>query len=164
MVQAAHNKQHEVIWWLYRSTRAPGAMKSVLVTAVHNGAIVAIVLLEWLRAKYRTHGFDPGGLKTRTMKWEERRQRKRALTYPNRLDMVEFLIDHELCEAGRALSLAAESCRLVMARCLHDRFWDEILSSPFYPLTQSVGLSECPPLWISVKTIIAAIGRGNFKL
>ncbi|KAG6951179.1 hypothetical protein JG688_00013843 [Phytophthora aleatoria] len=31
----------------------------VLVTAVHNGAIVAIVLLEWLRAKYRTHGFDP---------------------------------------------------------------------------------------------------------
>ncbi|KAG3076348.1 hypothetical protein PI124_g18064 [Phytophthora idaei] len=59
MVQAAHNKQHEVIWWLYRNTRAPGALKSVLVTAVHNGAIVAIVLLEWLRAKYRTHGFDP---------------------------------------------------------------------------------------------------------
>ncbi|KAG2922435.1 hypothetical protein PC115_g9261 [Phytophthora cactorum] len=56
MVQAASNKHQEVIWWLYRNTRAPRAMKSVLMVAVYNGDIV---LLEWFRAKYRTQGLDP---------------------------------------------------------------------------------------------------------
>ncbi|OWZ05647.1 hypothetical protein PHMEG_00022228 [Phytophthora megakarya] len=56
MAQAAFHKQHEVVWWLYRNTRAPRAMKNVLMVAANNGDIV---LLEWLRAKYRTHGFDP---------------------------------------------------------------------------------------------------------
>ncbi|KAG3239196.1 hypothetical protein PI124_g15872 [Phytophthora idaei] len=56
MVQAASNKQQEVVWWLYRNTRALRAMKSVLMAAVYNGDIV---LLEWYRAKYRTHGLDP---------------------------------------------------------------------------------------------------------
>ncbi|KAF4129062.1 hypothetical protein GN958_ATG21748 [Phytophthora infestans] len=56
MVQAALNQQHEVIWWLHRKTRAPRAMTSVLMAAIRNGYII---LLEWLRMKYRSRGFDP---------------------------------------------------------------------------------------------------------
>ncbi|KAG7387440.1 hypothetical protein PHYPSEUDO_014088 [Phytophthora pseudosyringae] len=55
MVQDAHSKQREVVWWLYRNTRVPRAMESVLMAAVYNGDIG---LLEWLQAKYCTQGFD----------------------------------------------------------------------------------------------------------
>ncbi|KAG3165541.1 hypothetical protein C6341_g12351 [Phytophthora cactorum] len=81
--------------------------------------------------------------------------------YTDRLDLVELLINHKLCEAGRALALAAEACRLDMVRHLYARYWDDILSSRFYPL--SARLSKSQPLWISTQTMAVAIERGTFE-
>ncbi|KAE9184554.1 hypothetical protein PF002_g26401 [Phytophthora fragariae] len=81
-----------------------------------------------------------------------------AALQTNLLDILDWLIETKVVEAGRILNVAAEEGRLDVAKDFYACYWHKICAQHDYPLEpQELWVSQRETLWITSDTMISAL-------
>lgn len=174
MARAVENKRNDIVFWLYEHTRAPRNVDKMMEAAVKNGDLE---MLEWIQAHFDVDADTPELMRAAiaadqlpVLDWLFQHGYVQGVDMAlhkavkkNRMNLVEWLINRKLVEAGRAIDSAANYGQLDIAKQLYERYWDVICVQQCYPLSLPVS-----PLffrnWVSQQTILAAAVDGRLQV